>query len=130
QVALFDPTLYDPTKAVTIDPTGTIVPNSGNPLEGMRFASNHSLSSGGWSDRGLMPEPRLGFAYDFGDHKTVIRGGVGMMHDREQGNLLFNTVFSNPMLVKQASLGSGNLANLSNPSLGSGVSDNIVGAAK
>ena len=52
-----------------------------------------------------MPEPRFGFAFDLGNHKTVLRGGFGMMHDRTQGNLIFNTVFNNPALVQTATVG-------------------------
>ncbi len=130
QVALFDPAVYNPANAVQIDTGGNIVPGSGDPLNGMKFSSNGTLPAGGWGSRGLMPEPRLGFAYDsFGNHKTILRGGFGMMHDRTQGNLIFNTVFNNPVLVRSASLGSGNLSSLSNPSFGNGVMGNILGAS-
>lgn len=116
QVALFVPSAY----------TG-----NGAPLDGMRYANNGTLPQGGWDSRGIMPEPRLGFAYDLtGDHKTVLRGGAGMMHDRVQGNLIYNPVFSNPQLVKKASFGAGNIADLTNPDIGTGVSDNILAAAK
>ena len=83
QVAIFDPGSYDPSKAVRLympavgggayDPaspativdgslTGTIVPGSGDRLNGMRFASD-GYYRGGWQDRGLMLEPRFDFAY-------------------------------------------------------------------
>jgi hypothetical protein len=131
QVALFDPFAYNPANAVQIDSGGNIIPGTGDPLNGMKFAANHTLPAGGWDDRGVMPEPRFGFAYDmFKDHKTILRGGFGMMHDRVQGNLIFNPVFSNPELVRKASLGAGNLSDLSDPSVGTGVSDNILGASK
>jgi hypothetical protein len=114
QVALFDPAAYDPSTAVQIDSGGNIVPGSGNPLDGMKFTNNGEIPAGGWNSRGIMPEPRLGFAYDvFSNHKTIVRGGFGMMHDRTQGNLIFNTVFNNPVLVKAAQLSAGNLATIS-----------------
>ncbi len=134
-VALFNPSAYDPANAVTIDPeTGNIIPaDGGNPLNGMEFTKNGQLPMGGWNSRGIMPEPRFGFAYDIlGDHKTILRGGFGMTHDRTQGNLIFNTVFNNPALVETASVGSGNIANLASAqsSFGTGVLSNILGASK
>ncbi len=134
QVALFDPAAYDPANAVTIDGGGNIVTAAGgNPLNGMRFTKSGQIPTGGWNSRGIMPEPRFGFALDlYGDHKTILRGGAGMMHDRTQGNLIFNTVFNNPALVETASVGAGNIATLPTQqgSFGTGVLGNILGAAK
>lgn len=135
QLAIFDPASYDPSKAVrlylpavsggTYDPAnpgnildgslvGTIVPNSGDLTNGMHFASS-GYYRGGWRSRGIMPEPRLGFAYELtSDHKTVLRGGAGMMHDRIQGNLIFNPVFNNPANVVTPTVLNGNLVNLPN----------------
>ena len=135
QVALFDPHSYDPSTAVQIDPSsGQIVPGSGNPLDGMKYANQGQIPQGGWNDRGIMPEPRLGFAYDlYSNHKTILRGGFGMSHDRAQGNLIFNTVFNNPAVVQTPQVAANNIANL--PSLsGTNTSvqgdGNIVGAAR
>jgi len=135
QVALFDPHAYDPNTAVQIDPSsGQIIPGSGDPLDGMKYANQGQIPRGGWNSRGIMPEPRLGFAYDlFSNHKTIVRGGFGMSHDRAQGNLIFNTVFNNPAVVETPQVAANNLANL--PSL-SGTNNsvqgdkNIIGAAR
>jgi hypothetical protein len=134
QVALFNPAAYDPNTAVQIDGGGNIIANSGNPLDGMQYTANGQLPPGGWKSRGLMAEPRFGFAYSlFNNNKTVLRGGFGMMHDRVQGNLIFNTVFNNPAIVQTAQLPAGNLADLATatPSFGNPIQadKNIVGAA-
>ncbi len=156
QVAIFNPSLYDPAKAVRLytpaigggvydpanpgvvipDPNGilkgTIIPNSGSLTNGEAFAAD-GYPRGGWDSNGLIPEPRLGFAYELtGDHKTVLRAGFGTSHDRMQGNLVFNPVFSNPRNVITPTVYKNNVANL--PSLQSaGILTplgNIVGAEK
>ncbi|MFB3903257.1 MAG: carboxypeptidase regulatory-like domain-containing protein [Acidobacteriota bacterium] len=150
QLAIFDPASYEPAKAVRLympavgggayDPAqpdiildgrlvGTIVPGSGDPLNGMRFASG-GYFRGGWDDRGLMVQPRLGFAYALTDDgRTVLRGGAGMIHDRIQGNLIFNPVFGNPANVINRSVTNGNLASIP-PADTIPVLDGIVGAAR
>lgn len=135
QVALFDPASYKAADAVTIDPeSGAIISaDGGNPLNGMLFTKSGQLPAGGWDSRGVMPEPRFGFAFDMlGTGKTILRGGVGMTHDRTQGNLIFNTVFDNPAIVETASVGSGNVSSLPTlqSSFGNGVLSNIVGASR
>lgn len=115
QVALFSPSAYKAANAVTIDPNGggIIVASGGDPLNGMQYTKNGQIPTGGWDNRGIMPEPRLGFAYDLlGTHKTILRGGAGMMHDRTQGNLIFNTVFNNPAIVQTPSVAANNVVNL------------------
>jgi hypothetical protein len=91
QVALFDPYSYNPANAVTIDPnSGNIITaDGGDPLNGMKFANQNQIPKRGWDSRGIMAEPRFGFAYDLlGTHKSILRGGFGMTHDRTQGNLI------------------------------------------
>jgi Carboxypeptidase regulatory-like domain/TonB-dependent Receptor Plug Domain len=115
QVALFNPSAYQVANAVTINPNdgNIITADGGDPLNGMQYTKNSAIPTGGWNSRGIMAEPRLGFAYDLlGTHKTILRGGAGMMHDRTQGNLIFNTVFNNPALVQTPSVAANNVANL------------------
>ncbi len=130
QIALFSPSAYAPSTAVQIDPDGNIIPNTGNRLDGMIFASNGTLPRGGWNSNGIMPEARFGFSFDpYGDHKSVLRGGFGTSHDREQGNLVFNTVFGNPALVTTPTISNGTIAGIASAAQSnSGVLSGIYGA--
>ncbi|MBS1855541.1 MAG: TonB-dependent receptor [Acidobacteria bacterium] len=103
-MAVFDPSFYDPSKAVTVDPkTGKILPNSGDRYNGLvipgsgfpssakgRFpaAGDPSLQ---YLFRGVNPhysdiqwgdiQPRVGLAYQL-DSKTVLRAGAGRFFTR------------------------------------------------
>ena len=96
---VFDPSFYDPNKAVKIDPkTGNVIPGSGDPYNGMVIPGSGFPSSA----KGRFPEatdpslqylfrgvnshysdiqwndfqPRVGLAYQLND-KTVVRAGGG-----------------------------------------------------
>ena len=156
QVAIFNPSLYDPAKEVRLytpavgggvydpanpsviipDPNsilkGTIIPNSGSLTNGEAFAAD-GYPAGGWDSSGIIPEPRLGFAYQLtNDHKTVLRAGFGTSHDRMQGNLVFNPVFSNPRNVITPTVYRNNVANLPNLQSAGILTPlgNVVGAEK
>jgi len=130
QIGLFTPSAYNPAAAVTIDNGGNIVPGTGDRLNGMTFASNGTLPKGGWNSRGIMYEPRIGASYSlFGDGNGVLRGGFGISHDREQGNLVFNTVFGNPALVTTPTVFNNTIANIPTAAqANSGVLSGIYGA--
>jgi Tfp pilus assembly protein FimT len=130
QIALFSPSAYKAGSAVQIDPNGNIIPNTGDRLNGMAYTGNGTLPKGGWNSVGIMPEARFGLSFDpYGDHKGVIRGGFGTSHDREQGNLVFNTVFGNPALVQTPTISNSTISNIATAAQrNSGVLSGIYGA--
>jgi hypothetical protein len=127
----FVPNDYNPADAVSINiapnvpgqaPTqGSIVPNSGNPYNGMVREGTNGLPKGGLNYRWNNFGPRLGFAYDvFGNGTTALRGGAGVFFERYQQNVFNFGGISNPPTVYTPTIYGGNIANIS-PSLANGA---------
>ncbi|HKX33512.1 MAG TPA: carboxypeptidase regulatory-like domain-containing protein, partial [Blastocatellia bacterium] len=129
----FDPSLYDPARAVTvvngvIDPTrggnrynGLVRAGDGVPDSELGRVPNgnstlvQSIPAG--APRGLyQPQhligPRFSFAYaPFNDTKTAIRGGFGIFFDKPEGNLIFSSI-NLPPYVGSVQFENNNLASL------------------
>ncbi|PYX89929.1 MAG: hypothetical protein DMG67_13900 [Acidobacteria bacterium] len=129
----FDPSLYDPTQAVTLLSNGNIdTTKGGNRLNGIIRAgsgvpsdqlvnvpignSPAVLAVPAGAPRGLYQPlskfaPRFGFAFaPFSDGKTSIRGGFGIFYDTPEGNMDFDEL-SNPPFATTVDLQNGSLSN-------------------
>ena len=90
---------------------GTVVPNSGNLVNGIRQAGD-GIADTAYVWPTLVYAPRFGFAYDVtGTQAMVIRGGVGLFYDRPDGNTIFS-IPTNPPITSSQNLLNGSLANL------------------
>jgi hypothetical protein len=131
-VVNFDPSRYDPAKAVQMNPNGTIVANSGYRFNGLIRAGDGvpadqtnraplvpgadyaNIPSG--APRGLyngehLFMPRLSAAWaPFGSNKTSIRAGFGTFYDRPQGNIIYSSL-NLPPFTQNVQFENGNLAN-------------------
>jgi hypothetical protein len=92
---------------------GTVVPDSGDRLNGIRAAGD-GIAKTGYTWPAMVFGPRFGAAYDIsGDQRMVIRGGLGLFYDRPDGNTVFS-IPGNPPFADSQDVRYGNLQNLGN----------------
>ena len=97
--------------AATSAAVGTPIPNSGNPLNGIRQAGD-GIAKTGYTWPAIVVGPRFGVAYDIsGNQMTVLRAGGGIFYDRPDGNTVFS-IPGNPPIADSADLRYGMLQTL------------------
>ncbi len=90
---------------------GKLAPNSGDFTNGMGQTTN-GYPTGGLDRKGILPQPRLGFAWDVtGRGKTVVRGGFGAAHDRYRSDVNGSGA-ANPPFVLNPTLNFGYLQDI------------------
>lgn len=123
----FVPSLYDPAQApllyrpalntanarVAVDPRnpgaflpaaliGQIIPGTGLLKNGIVQAGDPGYPRALLDFQGIMPAPRLGFAWDvLGDQKMAVRGGFGVNYNPRNGSGITGDLQSNPPIVYQ-----------------------------
>ncbi len=138
QMAGFVPSRYDPAQGVSlirpgldasrkrvgVHPAtgqlypatliGAIAPGTGNTANGMvQAALDKSYPRALRESQGVVWEPRVGFAYNlFGNGKTAIRGGFGMVHDEESMAQGYKWLIAQPPIVFTPIINYGELKNL------------------
>ena len=124
----FDPALYDPAKAPTMNFNGTIctaapcsngaLPNPQyDPLNGIIIAGQNSpFGNKIASDQNTNFAPRIGIAWDpFSDGKTAVRAGYGIFYDSTLVGTYEQNIFTNPPFAPNVVI---NNTSLDNPASG------------
>jgi hypothetical protein len=132
-IANFDPSKYDPSKAVRLfQPAliggqrvaydaitgqallpayiGFVVPGSGDVNNGNAIAGQNGYPRGLTANRGVHYGPRIGLAYAL-DSKTVFRAGGGIFYERIVAGMT-RTQATDPPFVRQPQLLYGNISNI------------------
>jgi hypothetical protein len=100
---------------------GQLVPNSGDPYTGI-VRQGDGISDYGYTWPTMLFTPRFGAAYDVsGNQSLVVRGSLGLFHDRPAGDTAYNQA-TNPPFNTSRTVRFGELQNLSTSSATQGPS--------
>src|SRR5713101_7781139 len=103
--------LTAPGAANTAAAIGTVVPNTGNPTNGIHQAGD-GIADTSYVWPTLAWAPRFGLAYDLTGNQTfVVRAGGGLFFDRPDGNTVFS-IPGNPPIATSQDLRNGQLQTL------------------
>ena len=93
---------------------GAIVPNTGNPNNGLAIGTDPNTPRGYRTTKAIDFEPRVGLAWDlFGTGKTVLRGQAGIYHaPRVGGGTTGGNLVNNQPANRSFSIDFGNIENL------------------
>src|SRR5262249_34072423 len=110
--ALYRPALDSQGRRVAVDPTcptcppksdvyiGLLVPGSGDLTNGIVRAGTLGYPEGLVDYQGILPAPRLGFAWNLtGDGRTAIRGGFGENYNSRTGPGILGNLTANPPVI-------------------------------
>ena len=88
---------------------GNIVPNTGNPLNGIVVAGQ-GIDKANYSEPFIVWGPRFGGAYALSE-KIVFRGAIGLFYDRPQGDAVYYQI-GNPPFQTQGTVYNSTLQNV------------------
>ncbi len=102
----FIPWLWDRAKAPqVVRSNGTLVPNTGDPLNGIVIAKQNSpYGKGIANDNHGLFAPRFGFAWAPRGRKMSVRGGWGMYYTRPLIGTFINNAFNNPPFSRSVTI--------------------------